>query len=102
MFPLNVQATNTFLDDEMQTVRIRYVPKEISQDEFIDVAEKLRDLFLYNPLVLSDCMRVRCFDINFSMENYTLVTELVYNYTVKVRNESTYDKAEDLILGGDL
>ena len=29
MFPLNVQATNTFLDDETQTVRIRYVPKEI-------------------------------------------------------------------------
>lgn len=47
-------------------------------------------------------MRVRCFDINFSLENYTLVTELVYNYTVKVRNESTYDKAEDLMLGGDL
>ena len=66
------------------------------------MAEKLRGLFLYKPLVLSDGMRVRCFDINFSMENYTLVTELVYNYTVKVRNESTYDKAEDLILGGDL
>ena len=84
MFPLNVQSTNSFLDDETQTVRIRYVPKDISQDEFIDG------------------MRVRCFDINFSMENYTLVTELVYNYTVKVRNESTYDKAEDLMLGGDL
>lgn len=102
MFPLNVQATNTFLDDETQTVRIRYVPKDISQDEFIDVAEKLRDLFLYNPLVLSDGMRIRSFSIDFSLENYTLVTELVYNYTVKVRNESTYDKAEDLILGGDL
>ena len=71
MFPLNVQATNTFLDDETQTV-------------------------------LSDGMRIRSFSIDFSLENYTLVTELVYNYTVKVRNESTYDKAEDLILGGDL
>ena len=92
----------TFLDDETQTVRIRYVPKDISQDEFIYVAEKLRGLFLYNPLVLSDGMRIRSFSIDFSLENYTLVTELVYNYTVKVRNESTYDKAEDLILGGDL
>ena len=46
MFPLNVQSTNSFLDDETQTVRIRYVPKDISQDEFIDVAEKLRGLFL--------------------------------------------------------
>ena len=90
------------MDDETQTVRIRYVPKDISQDEFIDVAEKLRGLFLYNPLVLSDGMRIRSFSIDFSLENYTLVTELVYNYTVKVRNESTYDKAEDLILGGDL
>lgn len=102
MFPLNVQSTNSFLDDETQTVRIRYVPKDISQDEFIDVAEKLRGLFLYNPLVLSDGMRIRSFSIDFSLENYTLVTELVYNYTVKVRNDSTYDNAEDLILGGDL
>ena len=102
MFPLNVQSTNSFLDDETQTVKIRYVPKEISQDEFIEVAEKLRGLFLYNPLVLSDGMRIRSFSIDFSLENYTLVTELVYNYTVKVRNDSTYDNAEDLILGGDL
>ena len=102
MFPLNVQSTNSFLDDETQTVRIRYVPKDISQDEFIYVAEKLRGLFLYNPLVLSDGMRIRSFSIDFSLENYTLVTELVYNYTVKVRNDSTYDNAEDLILGGDL
>ncbi len=72
MFPLNVQATNTFLDDETQTVRIRYVPKDISQDEFIYVAEKLRGLFLYNPLVLSDGMRIRSFSIDFSLKTTRL------------------------------
>lgn len=97
MFPMSVQAVNDYLDDETQTVRIRYVPKDISQDEFIKIAEKMRELFLYKPLVLADGMRMRCFNIQFSEESYTLITELTYSYTVKVRNDDEmYDKAEEL------
>lgn len=102
MFPIATNLINAYIEEDIVNFNITYYPLADAQDEFIDVAKRLRSLFMYNVLDVCD-RHLLCETMTFNLANGRL--EVVFSYRFKVEvdtREETYEDMGSIEIGGNI
>lgn len=96
----SVQRVSAMMEDNLFTIKVLYVSKTETQEELLEAENRIKRLFLYNPLEVKD-RKVSTYQIDFEREGWNLVALIDYTVTAMADiEEADYDGMENLNLGG--
>ena len=99
VYPSSITRINTDLEQVTDSVEIRYYPRNETNEECALTAQKMRKLFMYSTLDISD----RHFTIetmDLEIEDRVLYVFFDLEYTHAIEQDDDYDIAEILEMEG--
>lgn len=102
VYPATVTLEGAAMEHVTDTVEIKYIPAVETVEECADIAQKMRNIFMYKPFDIKE-RHLTIQSIEFDIEKYILYTMFDLDYyqeTPSVYEE--YDEMNELVLGGDI
>lgn len=102
VFPAKIKRVSKFMEDVIADIQIEYVSKTEKYEELIDMAEQLKNIFLYNTVNVGN----RKFTIG-EIEFETVIPSLFLTMPIEFTQNTGYDinsgytgKMKNLNIGG--
>lgn len=102
VYPATVTLEGTAMEHITDMVEIKYIPSVETVEECADIAQKMRNIFMYKPFDIKD-RHLTIQTIEFDIEKYILYVMFELDYYQETPNVyDDYERMEELILGGDI
>ena len=101
VFPSSSSLSGPLLEKVDISVELKYIPAIEKTEHLIDVINKLKYLFLYQPLTVND-RKLTVQTIEFERENYVLYAYFAVSFLQEIPVDDDYENIEEIKLGGIL
>ena len=101
VFPSSSSLSGPLLEKVDISVELKYIPAIEKTEHLIDVINKLKYLFLYQPLTVND-RKLTVQTIEFERENYVLYAYFSVSFLQEIPVDDDYENIEEIKLGGIL
>lgn len=99
VYPASVTLLNIDMEQVTDTIEIKYIPQTETTEHCADIAQKLRNIFMYKSFDIKD-RHLTIQSIEFDIEKYILYTYFNIEYMQETPNNEEYEQIQNLQIGG--
>lgn len=99
VYPSSVTLLNIDMEQVTDTIEIKYIPRTETTEHCADIAQRLRNIFMYRPFDIKD-RHLTIQSIEFDIEKYILYTYFNLEYMQETPNNEEYEQIQNLQIGG--